>query len=601
MTALPVDLTSGEPPAPPAARPSAQATPVAELTLRALLVGAGIGVILAAGNVYTGLKTGFIDAGSLTATLVSFALFAGLRRFRPRAFTPFENNIAQTVAASAAVMAFVHGFMGPMPALKLMGATPPLWSTWTWGLALGITGIAIGAWSRRKLIVEEALPFPSGAATAATIRALHVAGASAARPVRLLVAAAGAAAAVSWCRDGAAAFLPPGIYLPLTIAGLTASSLTLGLAVSPLTLATGVFIGVRGALTLFVTGLVAWGLVAPAIVHTGVVKDGSYPSLVGWLVWPALGMMLGGSIVPLLTSGRRQVAAGLQRLRELRGRPVQTQPSAVDCRATRRSRGLAVGTVVGAVALLVWTGDRAFGLSPLTTIAALVASVVLAAVCARAAGETDIAPVGNMGTLTQFVFAPGGPTTSILAGAVVSGNASQVAQTLWSFKAGHDLRASIRAQTIAQVVGVVVGSLVVAPTYAVIVNSIPLGTERMPAVSALSWRATSEAVAGGLSSLPRYGAQAAVMAFALGLSLSLAGRMRWGRALPSPVTIGIALITPLSMSATMLLGAAAIVVARRRFATFTDADAHALGAGALAGESIVGILVAVLTSAGVLR
>lgn len=601
MTALPVGLTSDEGPPPPVIRPSVGTAPVAELTLRALVVGAGIGVILAAGNVYTGLKTGFIDSGSLTATLLSFAVFAGLRRFGPRAFTPFENNIAQTVAASAAVMAFVHGLMGPIPALKLMGATHPLWATWTWGLGLGITGILIGAWSRRKLIVEENLPFPSGGATAALIRALHVEGASAARPVRLLFGAAGLAAAVSWFRDGSPAFFPQGIYLPVTIAGLAASSLTLGLAVSPLTLATGVFIGVRGALTLFVTGLIAWGVVAPIIVHTGVVKDGSYTSLVGWLVWPAFGMMLGGSIAPLVTGGRRQLTAVLQSLRDLRGLLAPRRAASADQRLAGKSRALTVGTLLAAVALLVWTGDTAFGLSPAVTIAALVASVVLAGVCARAAGETDIAPVGNMGTLTQLLFAHGGPTTSILAGAVVSGNASQTAQTLWAFKAGHDLRASIRAQTIAQLVGIVIGGLVVVPTYAVIVNSTPLATERMPAVSALSWRATSEAVAGGLAGLPAHGLQAALVAFAIGVGLSVSGRLRWGRHLPSPVTMGIALITPLSMSATMLLGASAIVLARRRFTRFSDADAHALGAGALAGESIVGILVAILTSAGLLH
>jgi uncharacterized oligopeptide transporter (OPT) family protein len=600
MTALPVGLTSEEPPPPRLTRPSARVAPVAELTLRALLVGAGIGVILAAGNVYTGLKTGFIDSGSLTATLVSFAVFAGLRRFGPRAFTPFENNIAQTVAASAAVMAFVHGVMGPMPALRLMGATHPLWALWTWGLALGIIGMLIGAWSRRKLIIEEALPFPSGIATAATIRALHVDGASATRPIRFLLAAAGLGAAVAWCRDGASPFLPQAIYLPLTIAGLAASSLTLGMAVSPLTMATGLFIGLRGSLTLFATGLCAWGVVAPIIVHTGVVKDASYPSVIGWLVWPAFGMMLGGSIAPLVSSFGRQLMAVVPTLRAWR-RPDRPRRSSLEDRATGRVRALTAGTLIAAVVLLVWTGERAFGLSPLTTLGALVVAVVLAGVCARAVGETDIAPVGNMGTLGQLVFAHGGPVTSILAGAVVSGNATQTAQALWSFKAGAELRASIRAQTIAQVVGIVVGSLVVVPTYAVIVNAIPLATERMPAVSALSWRATSEAVAGGLASLPRHGLHAAAVTFVLGLGLSLAGRLRWGRYLPSPVTAGIALITPLSMAATMLLGAAAVPLVRRRFRSFSDADAHALGAGALAGESIVAILVAILTSAGVLH
>jgi uncharacterized oligopeptide transporter (OPT) family protein len=150
-------------------------------------------------------------------------------------------------------------------------------------------------------------------------------------------------------------------------------------------------------------------------------------------------------------------------------------------------------------------------------------------------------------------------------------------------------------------VGIVIGSLVVVPTYEVIVRSTALATERMPAASALSWRATSEAVAGGFSHLPPHGLRAAGLAFAVGLVLSTLGRARWGRYLPSPVAVGIAFITPLSMSATFLLGALAIVVLRRRLPSFTDSDAHALGAGALAGESIVGVLIAILTSANILH
>src|SRR4051812_17079237 len=134
--------------APPQA---ATATATRELTVRAVLTGAVIGVLLAAGNVYTGLKTGFIDSGALTATLVSFTVFASVRRFGARAFTRLENNVAQTVAASAAVMGFVHGLMGPIPALTMMGAAYPAWALWAWGLGLGVMGVVVAAWARQRL------------------------------------------------------------------------------------------------------------------------------------------------------------------------------------------------------------------------------------------------------------------------------------------------------------------------------------------------------------------------------------------------------------------------------------------------------------------
>lgn len=589
--------------------PAPAASPERELTPRAVALGCGIGAVLAAGNVYTGLKTGFIDTGALTATLVSFTTFAALRRFGPRTFTPLENNIAQTVAASAAVMALVHGFTAPVPALALMGqAVHSAWSLWAWGLALGLLGVLVGLWSRRKLIVEDALPFPSGVATAELIRTLHVDRHAGVRPIRLLAVASLTAAIVAWGRDGHAAWLPQALYLPIAVAGLSASGLTLGVAVSPLMAATGIFVGLRGAATLAGTGVLAWGVLAPILVRTHLVQEASYTAIVTWLVWPAFGMMLGGMVGPLFVGARRNVQV-LRRIfgdvRTLgRGLFARSRPAiapvprtAASEQASRDRRALAVVFVL-AIALLVFTGTRAFGLSAGSIAAAVVVAVALAGVCARAAGETDIAPVGNMGTLTQLLFGRAGPGGSILAGSIATGNATQTSQTLWALKGGQILGASVRAQAFAQLIGVVLGSVVVVPTYLAVVRANPLGTERMPAVAALSWRATAEAVAGGLGGLPPHALHGAVVAFALGLALSVASRGRAARFLPSPVAIGIALIAPLSMTTAMLVGAAAVALARRRWSSFTDADAHALGAGALAGESVVGVALSVLASAG---
>ena len=601
-------------PAPPIplerSRPHGRGTvpsPERELTPRALALGCAIGAVLAAGNVYTGLKIGFIDSGALTATLVSFATFGALRRFGPRTFTPLENNIVQTVAASAAVMSLVHGCAGAMPALALMGAAPPpAWALWTWGLALGVIGVLVGLWSRQKLVVEDALPFPSGGATAELIQVLHADRRAGVRPVRLLAVAAVAAGVTAWCRDGHGQWLPQTLYLPLAVGGLAASGLTLGVAVSPLMAATGIFIGLRGAATLAGAGMLAWGLLAPILVRSHVVAEAGYASLVGWLVWPAFGLLLGGSVGPMLVGARQGVQVVLRTLgdaRNLLGHLRRPGPSpasdpglAAGVRRGRRDQILVAAALAAAVALLVFTGERAFGLSVGTIIMATLVAIALAGVCGRAAGETDIAPTGNMGTLGQLLFAHGGPAGSILAGAVASGNATQTSQTLWALKAGHLLRAGVRSQALAQLVGVLLGSLVVVPTYLAILRTTPLGTEQMPAAGALTWRATAQAVSGGLSHLPAYGWQAAALTFVLGLGLSAAARTRVGRFLPSPVIIGIALIIPFSLSMTILIGAACVALVRRRLPSFTDADAHALGAGALAGESLIGVILAILSS-----
>src|SRR5256885_9220675 len=122
MSALPYRVPAATPPAGgPLASPTEVAPPPRELTPRALLMGCAIGVVLAAANVYTGLKTSFIDGGSITAALLGFTFFATFKRLSRRPYAALENNITQTTAASAAIMGFVLGISGPVPALSMMG------------------------------------------------------------------------------------------------------------------------------------------------------------------------------------------------------------------------------------------------------------------------------------------------------------------------------------------------------------------------------------------------------------------------------------------------------------------------------------------------
>jgi uncharacterized oligopeptide transporter (OPT) family protein len=574
-----------------------------QLTVRALAVGLGIGALLAAGNVYTGLKSGFIDGGALTAALLSFTFFATFKRLARIPFGPFENNVAQTAAASAAIMAFVHGLMGPMPALFLMGQHHPAWVLWVWGIALASIGLVIGVVLRDKLVVREALPFPTGTATAELIKSVHADRHSAARRTRLLIIAALAAAALTWFRDGRPALVPQAFYLPITVGGLTAASLTLGVATSPLMAATGVFMGLRGALSLLFGGVVAWAVIAPIAVKSAWVKDGGYGALAGWLVWPALGLMLASTLVPILFGWPKLGRTFLRMLWALRSARLPADPtprSPAEQRSGVGSLLIAVATVVVASVVLAWTGWHVFGFSPFLTGAALLVSIVLAAVCARAAGETDIAPVGSVGTVTQIMFAAGGPGSSILAGGIVAGTASEVAQVMWAFKAGHSLRASVRAQIVAQALGAVVGSLVVVPAYLLVIRAYPLGSERMPAVAALSWKATAEALANGLGALPPHGLHAAAIAFVIGTLLCIGGSTRMAKLLPSPMALGIAMIMPVSASAAAVMGAGAMALGRRYVPTVADGETNAVAAGLLAGESILGVLIAVLTAAGIL-
>jgi putative OPT family oligopeptide transporter len=596
--------TSCEPP--PAAGPAANSedTPrPRELTVRALAAGCAIGALLAAGNVYTGLKTAFIDSGMITASLLSFALFAPWRGRSRTRFGPLENNVAQTAAASAAVMTFVHGLMGPIPALGLLGhGTAHPVALWVWGLALAVLGVAVGVLFRRKLIERDALPFPTGAATAALIQAAHHHTGSAARRMRMLAAAAVIAGACTWLRDGRPALIPQVFPLPGAIAGAAAAAFTLGLAPSPLMAATGMFIGLRNALTMGIGGVLVWGGLAPLVHRAGWAPEAGYGPLVSWLIWPALGMLLGSTLAPLLWTGPALVRALARTIRDIRSTVDDAEPGSAPHRGRPRSLLPLVAAlgVVLAIAALLLTGWRAFGLSPLLCGAALVVALFMAVVCARAAGETDLAPVGPVGILTQMVSAGAGPAASILASGITAGTATQTSQTLWAFKAGAALGASRRAQVVAQLVGALAGSLVVVPVYLLLVATFVPGSETMPAPAALTVKASAQALASGLSQLPPHAAEAAGIGATLGLVLTALARTRASRFLPSATALGMAFIAPAFLSAAALVGAVALAIVRRLRPTLADHDVSALAAGGLAGEALTGVLVALLGALGVL-
>ena len=70
-------------------------------------------------------------------------------------------------------MVFAAGLLCGIPAIHLFGISYPLWALSLWGFVMAIVGIAIGSVLRQQLLINERLPFPSGVATAAVIRALH--------------------------------------------------------------------------------------------------------------------------------------------------------------------------------------------------------------------------------------------------------------------------------------------------------------------------------------------------------------------------------------------------------------------------------------------
>src|SRR6516162_9027960 len=91
-----------------------------ELTVRAVLLGAGLGILFGASSLYLLLKVGMTVSASVPIAVLSITLFrAFTRAFGFRLATILENNIVQTTGSAGESIAFGVGVT--MPALFLLG------------------------------------------------------------------------------------------------------------------------------------------------------------------------------------------------------------------------------------------------------------------------------------------------------------------------------------------------------------------------------------------------------------------------------------------------------------------------------------------------
>jgi putative OPT family oligopeptide transporter len=132
-----------------------------EFTLRAVLLGAILGIVFAASSVYLALKVGMTVSASIPIAVLSITLF----RLMGRA-TILENNIVQTTGSAGESIAF--GVATTMPVVLLLGMDMELLPICIIALLGGVLGVLMMIPLRQGLIVKEhgRLTYPEGTACA---------------------------------------------------------------------------------------------------------------------------------------------------------------------------------------------------------------------------------------------------------------------------------------------------------------------------------------------------------------------------------------------------------------------------------------------------
>ncbi|OUI85704.1 OPT family oligopeptide transporter [Acetobacter tropicalis] len=226
-------------------------SPLRELTLRGLILGALITVVFTASNVYLGLRIGLTFASSIPAAVISMAVLKALGKG-----TILENNMVQSQASAAGTLSCVFA---TFPGLIMTGiwSNFPFWQTAGISLAGGIAGVLFTIPLRRALVTESALPYPEGVAAAEILRAGAEDGNS--RSLSALISGSVVAALFTFASNGLR-LLADTVTLTTTVgAAVFQASGGLSLAL----IGAGYLVGLAGGLAMLVGCILAWGLGVP--------------------------------------------------------------------------------------------------------------------------------------------------------------------------------------------------------------------------------------------------------------------------------------------------------------------------------------------------
>jgi putative OPT family oligopeptide transporter len=457
------------PPEPPAFRPYVPPSQSpAELTLRAVILGAILGIVFAASSVYLALKIGLTVSASIPIAVLAVAFFRTLGKS-----TILENNIVQTTGSAGESIA--AGIVFTLPAILLMGYDLTISKVAVIAVIGGLLGVLMMIPLRRALIVKEHgnLPYPEGTACAEVL----VAGDKGGLQARLLFQAFGLAFAYK--------FLMAGLKLWKEYPGRVSTfykGASISAEVSPELLGVGYIIGPRIAGYLFAGGSLAYlvlipaiklfgsGLTQPIFAETKLIRDMSPAEVrAEFVFYIGAGAVASAGIIALLRALPTIVSAfrsGFQDLKRSGGELASRIRTDLDLPIWV--------TIAGSVALaLLLTVLPQVGVNLLGALLIIIFGFFFVVVSSRITGEIGVSanPISGMtiaaliGTTTIFLLIGWTGVDHRVAAlsiagviAVAAGNAGATSQDL---KTGFLVGATPKRQQIAIMVGAITSALAI--------------------------------------------------------------------------------------------------------------------------------------------
>ena len=584
--------------------PAEKVTP--ELTVTSVIMGCILAVIFGAANAYLGLRVGMTVSASIPAAVISM----GVIRVILRRNSILESNMVQTIGSAGESLA--AGAIFTMPALFLwaeegLSDKPGIVEITLIALCGGILGVLFMVPLRNALIVKEhaTLLYPEGTACADVLLAGEEGGANAST----VFSGMGLAAIFKFVVDGLK-LLPADVS-----AAFKSFKGEIGMEVYPALLGVGYIVGPKIASYMFTGSLIGWMVIIPLICLFGP-DTWMYPAAEGttiaqlyanggaaaiwstYVKYIGAGAIATGGIISLIKSLPLIVTTFRDSMKSMKGsKNTSTERTAQDLPMQFILLGIVAMvfiiwivpaipvTLLGAVIIIVFgfffatVSSRMVGLvgssnNPVSGMA--IATLLIATFAIKSSGKTGI----------------DGMTAAIAVGSVICIIAAIAGDTSQDLKTGYLLGATPKKQQMGEMLGVVVSGLAIGGVLYLLNAAWGYGTAEIPAPQAQLMKMIVEGIMGG--NLP-WGLVFVGVFLAICLEILRIPVM--------PFAIGLYL--PIYLNATIMIGGIVRGLLDRRKGvdektkTAQATDGTLYCAGMIAGEGLVGILLAIFAVVGI--
>lgn len=586
--------------------------PLPEITIKAIILGIVLSMILAGANAYLGLFAGMTVSASIPAAVISMGV---LRLFRRSNI--LENNIVQTAASAGESLA--AGVIFTIPALVLMG----YWTEFNYFEVAkiasigGLIGVLFTIPLRRALIVEAKLTYPEGIATAAVLRAGDrnqegEAAESAKGSMKLIGLAALVGGLMKVAQQGYqlwSAAIAGAIKLPLGKGAIFG----LGTNLSPALIAVGYIVGRNIGILVVGGGLISWAVAIP--IYSAIYGyEGSYFEAAEniWntqIRFLGIGAMVVGGIWSLIKLAKPLVAgikASLDAVKHANeGKSLAREEQDTPIKYV----GYGLLILMVPVFFLYLGILESIWIAVLLSMVMMIFGFLFSAVAAYMAGVVGSSnnPISGV-TIATILFssllllallrpdsveeATTGAAAAILIGAVVCCAAAIGGDNLQDLKTGHILGATPWKQQVMQVVGTISAAIVLGLVLDILHTAYTIGSPTLSAPQATLMKSVAEGVFQG--NLPwtmvTLGGIIGVLIILLDLR-----QERIGSDFRVPIlAVAVGIYLPIELTVPIFLGGMISHFGNKNGATeVTRRNGLLLASGLITGEALMGILVAV--------